>query len=406
MNLVRRQRELRVDFFRGLALWWIFVDHISGNWLSYTTLHNFALCDATEVFVLLAGYSAGLAYGRSMMRNGYLFAAADAVRRAWTLYVAHIFLFVVFSAQVTWSAAALNRADYLDEINLDALGSNPYEALLRALALNFQPAFLDILPMYIALLLIFALLMPLLRWPAVLGAVSFTIYAVARVFMLNLPTWHGDGWYFNPLTWQLLFMLGAILAIAPGEPPLPRRLLDAMSAAMLVVGLVVMYVIWERPGLTAALPIRLARTLFSIDKEGLHPYRLASILALAWLTTRLVPPKAAWLNRNFAWPFEVCGQHSLPVFCSSIFLSFVGRLALEQDDRWAMQIAVNVGGAAALVAVGALAAWYREKGAAAAARDRAAAAPSPGLAAFPATAPLGTGVLSEAARTDTGLPQG
>jgi hypothetical protein len=35
---------------------------------------------------------------------------------------------------------------------------------------------------------------------------------------------------------------------------------------------------------------------------------------------------------------------------------------MERDDGWSMQAAVNLGGALALLAVGALAAWYREKG--------------------------------------------
>lgn len=89
MVLIRSNRDLRVDFFRGLALWWIFADHIPDNWIARFSLQNFALCDATEVFVLLAGYAAGLAYGRSMDRHGWVFAGADVLKRAWTLYVAH-----------------------------------------------------------------------------------------------------------------------------------------------------------------------------------------------------------------------------------------------------------------------------------------------------------------------------
>ena len=35
------QRDLRIDFFRGLALIFIFVDHIPGNRLADLTLRNF-----------------------------------------------------------------------------------------------------------------------------------------------------------------------------------------------------------------------------------------------------------------------------------------------------------------------------------------------------------------------------
>ncbi len=116
MALIRAgaTRDLRVDFCRGLALWWIYADHVPGDVLADYSLRNFTMCDATEVFVLLAGYGAGLAYGGTMDRQGVLYAAADTLRRAWTLYIAHIFLFVVYTAQVAYSAQLLDRAFYLE----------------------------------------------------------------------------------------------------------------------------------------------------------------------------------------------------------------------------------------------------------------------------------------------------
>ena len=158
MDLIRRSaaRDLRVDFFRGLALWWIYTDHIPGNVLGDYSLQKFAVCDATEVFVLLAGYGAGLSYGMGLGRNGYISTAADILRRTWTLYVAHIFLFVLFTAQVTYWATALNRLNYLSESRLDVLGDDPYRSILQAVLLRFQPSLLNILPLYVVLLVFFA----------------------------------------------------------------------------------------------------------------------------------------------------------------------------------------------------------------------------------------------------------
>jgi hypothetical protein len=363
MQLIRAGRDMRVDFFRGLALWWIFTDHIPDDWIAQFSLRNFALCDSAEVFVLLAGYGAGLAYGRSMDRNGWVYAGADVAKRAWTLYVAHIFLFVVFAAQVSYSATTLDRADYLDEIHLDVLGEEPYHAMMQALLLHFQPAYLDILPMYVALLLLFVVVLPLLRWPHVLAALSFALYAIARIYGLNLPSMTGDGWYFNPLTWQLLFILGAIMAYAPGDTPSRkvRYAVDGLAGLSIVFGLVMQYVVWAHPEITAHLPAGVARVLMSVDKGGLHPFRLISILALVWTVSRTVPASARWLSSRWAAPFVLCGQHSLPVFCTGIFLSFLGRLVMEEQDGWWVQIPVNVIGALLLVGVGALAAYYREK---------------------------------------------
>ncbi|MBV8455820.1 MAG: OpgC domain-containing protein, partial [Acetobacteraceae bacterium] len=182
MPLIRGglNRDLRVDFFRGLALWWIFTDHIPGDVMSYVSLQNFALCDAAEVFVLLAGFGAGKAYASRMDKAGWLRGAAGAIQRAWTLYIAHIFLFVIYAVQVSYSAVALDRANYLDESGLNVLAGKPYVGLLKALTLQYQPSLLNILPLYVVLLLIFALVMPLLRWPKILALLSLTLYAAVR----------------------------------------------------------------------------------------------------------------------------------------------------------------------------------------------------------------------------------
>lgn len=382
MQLIRRNRDLRVDFFRGLALWWIYTDHIPGDVLGDYSLRNFTMCDATEVFVLLAGFGAGIAYGSVMNRQGYVYAAADTLRRAWTLYIAHIFLFVVYTAQVAFSATALDRTFYLEETRLDVLADQPYRALLEALLLRYQPNLLNILPLYVALLLIFAFTLPLLRRPKLLFVASLVLYAVARITGLNASSWTGEGWFFDPFAWQLLFLIGAIFAYAPPRMPRVRWPLDGLSVLVLMAGLIVIWVIDIHPRILAAMPPPVIRFIITEDKTGLHPFRLLSILSLAWLVVRLVPADARWLQSRAAAPLVLIGQNSLPVFCSGIFLGFIARLGLEANEGLAMQIAVNAFGAAAMAMIGGLAAWYRGKGRVPLARQ-------------PAALPV-------AARTDTG----
>lgn len=356
-------RDLRVDFFRGLALWFIFIDHVPGNALGALTLRNLALCDATEAFVLLAGYAAGLAYGAAMDRQGWGLSAMQLLRRVGTLYVAHVFLFVVFTAQVGLSAATLDAAAYLDELHLDAFGEEPYRALLEALLLRFQPAFLDILPLYIVLLAMLVPVLPLLRRPVLLLLLSALLYVAVRVTGLTLPSWRGGGWFFNPLAWQFLFFTGCLLGYRPRGAPAPAvprsPALILLSGLVLALGAAAVRLTWSSPELMAELPERVATVLVEVDKTALHPFRLISILALAYLIGHAVPAGAGWLGSRAAAPFVLLGQHGLPVFCAGIALSFLGRLALEQSDFWAMQAAVNLAGLGTLVAVGAVAAWYR-----------------------------------------------
>ena len=365
MELIRHSaaRDLRVDFFRGLALWWIFTDHVPGDVLGDYSLRNFAMCDATEVFVLLAGYGAGLSYGLGLTRNGYISTAADIIKRVWTLYIAHIFLFVLFTAQVTYSATTLNRLNYLEETRLDVLGDDPYRSILEALLLRFQPSLLNILPLYVVLLAFFAATVWLLRWPRVLFGLSFAIYLLVRFTSLNLGAWTGEGWFFDPFAWQFLFIIGVLLACAPMRRPSSPLLFDAVAAGVIVLGMMVTLVIEPHPHLLDWFSgSTVLHYLVIEDKTGLYPFRLLSILALTWLSVRLVRFDQPWLRTRWAAPFVLVGQNSLPVFCSGIVIGFLARLGLEYDDRAFMQVGINLLGALGMVAVGALAAWYRTKG--------------------------------------------
>ena len=364
MDLIRHSasRDLRVDFFRGLALWWIYTDHIPGDVLGDYSLHSFAMCDATEVFVLLAGYGAGLSYGMGMGRSGYISTAADILKRAWTLYIAHIFLFVLFTAQVTYSATALNRLNYLEETRLDVLGDDPYRSMLEAVLLRFQPSLLNILPLYVVLLVFFAATVWLLRWPRALFGLSLALYLLVRVTAINLISWGGDGWFFDPFAWQFLFIIGVLLACAPMRMPSRPALFDAAAVIVTVTGVIVTMVIEPHPHLLNWVNGSWLRLLVIEDKTGLYPFRLLSILALTWLSVRLIAFDASWLRSRWAAPFVLIGQNSLPVFCSGIVFGFVARLGLEYDDRVVMQIGINLFGAIGMVAIGALAAWYRTKG--------------------------------------------
>jgi len=364
MQLIRSGpgRDLRVDFFRGLALWCMFVDHIPGNVVRHYTLHNVAQCDAAEVFVLLAGFAATKAYAGVMNRHGWLYGAVDAVKRAWTLYIAHIFLFVVYAAQVAWVAAAFNRPGYITEIKLNDLAQSPYHALLQGLALRYQPSMLNILPLYVVLLTMFALAMPLLRRPRLLLSLSVGLYVVAGLWSLNLPGWRGTDWYLDPLSWQLVFVIGAMLAYAPPDLRGQSRRLDALAALALVWGVVVIFVIAPSASWLPWLSPSLLDALQGINKTAEVPARLISMLALLWLAIRLVPAGAAWLRGRAAGAVVLLGQHSLPVFCCSIPLAFLCRLGTHVDRGVAMQVAVNAGGILVLLATAALTAWTGQPG--------------------------------------------
>src|SRR5579862_7671293 len=86
---VAAERELRLDLFRGLALWLIFIDHLPQNLLTWLTIRNYGFSDATEIFIFISGYTASFVYGRAMRDVGVVVATARILRRVWQIYVAH-----------------------------------------------------------------------------------------------------------------------------------------------------------------------------------------------------------------------------------------------------------------------------------------------------------------------------
>ena len=112
------ERELRLDLFRGLALWLIFIDHLPPNLLTWLTIRNYGFSDATEIFIFISGYTAAFVYGRAMRESGFVVAAARILRRVWQIYVAHVFLFTIFLAEISYVATSFENPLYSEEMGI------------------------------------------------------------------------------------------------------------------------------------------------------------------------------------------------------------------------------------------------------------------------------------------------
>ena len=356
-------RDLRLDFFRGLALWFIFVDHVPDNAVSWLTIRNFGFSDATEVFIFISGFAAATAYARRFLRQGFAAMTIHVLRRCWQLYIAHIFLFVVFTAQIAYVSSRFNNPMYADEMNLSGFLQEPHVALIEALLLRFRPANMDVLPLYIVLLLVFPLvLVAALRRPLALLAASAAVYVAAPLLGWNLSTYPGnEGWYFNPFTWQFLFVIGTLCACAP-QAVAPatrwRPWLGALAGAYLVFALCVVAT-WYVPALEDAVPEWLGHVIYPIDKTNLDVLRLLHFGALAYLVVHYVPRDAAFLRARWADPILACGRESLYVFCVGIFLSFAGHIVLaEFNGTLLAQVTVSALGIGLMIALAYLVDWY------------------------------------------------
>jgi hypothetical protein len=354
------ERDLRIDFFRGLALIFIFWDHVPHNPLGQITLRNLGFSDAAEIFVFLAGYAAVLAYGKILARDGYLIACVKILRRAWVLYVVHIFLLAMLMGIVFFANSHVETRDLVEEMGLHHFITNPQQALTDELLLRFKPNLMDPLPLYIVLLAGLPLVLPLLvRKPWAVVAVSLAVYVLAPRFGWNLAAIKDGVWYFNPVTWQLLFILGGFMAIHGLRPRLPdtRPLLRQplfVSAAVYVVVTGVITVSWRWPEIHDALmPASLSNLLYPISKTDLSPVRLLHFLALAYVTARLLPGNG-WTQNWLAQQCCRMGRYSLEVFCLGVLLApLADMLNALTDDAFAMQVFTALVGAGVMALLGA-----------------------------------------------------
>ena len=148
-------RDLRLDLFRGIALWLIYLDHIPSNIVAWITIRNYGFSDATEIFIFISGFTAAFVYGRAMTDYGFIVASARIEKRAWQIYVAHIFLFVIYMAQIAYVARGFQNPLYAEEMNILEFLQQPDVTLVQALLLKFKPVNMDVLPLYIVLMALF-----------------------------------------------------------------------------------------------------------------------------------------------------------------------------------------------------------------------------------------------------------
>jgi hypothetical protein len=360
---VQNQRDLRLDLFRGLALWLIFLDHIPHNVISWVTVRNYGFSDAAEIFVFISGYTAAFVYARAMQQRGFAIGAIRIFKRVWQLYVAHIFLFLIFMAEIAYLARSFENPLYAEEMNIVDFLRDPEVTLVEALLLKFKPANMDILPVYIALLAAFPpILWLLMRVPVLVLAGSVALYALAYTLHWNLPAYPSGHWIINPLCWQLLFVFGAWCGLYNDRLGgiIRSRIALWLAAGYLIFAFAVVMT-WYFPPLGRFMPPWLHDFLYPIDKTNQDVLRLAHFMALALLAARFVSPDWPALQSRWLRPAILCGQHSLEIFCLGIFLSFAGHLVvMEISGRIFMQLIVSVVGVGLMVATAMLLTWYQE----------------------------------------------
>ena len=330
-----KPRDLRLDFFRGLALLLIFIAHVPDNWFAQYRPGAFGLSDSADIFVFVSGSAAAFAYGSVFRRAGFLAGTARIVRRCAQLYASHLGLFfAVATFCVVGNHALKTGVDYIGLLNLGYFFDHTQEALVGLFSLTYVPNYFDILPMYLVALAILPLLMLISRLHVIIaGLVSFSLYLAVPLFRLELPAEiaFDRPWFFNPFAWQFLFYTGFFLNAGWLKAPPLSRWLMALCAVFLIVSIPLShYPTYSKVGWLDDLREHLEPF---VSKTNLGILRWLHFMCLAYLAAALLNGREKVLESKLAAPLIKTGQQSLPVFLTGMGLSYIAGMALDVLGR-------------------------------------------------------------------------
>ncbi|WP_321938022.1 OpgC domain-containing protein [Paraburkholderia sp. J8-2] len=347
------ERSVEVDFFRGVALLVIALDHNTSGVLRHVTLHTYAYCDAAEVFVFLGGYASAAAYVGVATRRGKLVARRRFLKRACDIYRAYL----ITAALMLACSAALRFVN----VPLAAIhqtwpmfAAHPVRTLLDFALFRQQPFLSAVLPMYVLFAFGVPFTVPLFRRsPSVALFASLAVWLAAPWLGTGLPSSTGEGWPFNPFAWQLMFTLGKLSRLHPVSQEFHasfrgRQVTKIAIGVALVIAFIKLCIdAHASPGYM---------------KQNLASVRIVSFLSIAWLCAQAV--RLGWIRllAERLWPVVIAGRQGLACFVGGTIVSIFADVGLQLVTRtlhlatdWPIRLAGDCIEIAALLLIGTVA---------------------------------------------------
>jgi hypothetical protein len=313
-------RDLRIDFFRGIALYMIIVDHIPNDPLNRFTYARLGFSDAAEIFVFLSGISCGIVFYRLLLRQGVggFFKAIG--KRAFQIYAYYLLASIVTIAIIAASrdiwTIPLNQQAFID------LREDPFSAILSAIRLTSPPDLPGILVLYLELTVVAVPAFLLLSANGYRDALicSGLIWAFSQSFPDVLPRL-ADHSYFNPLAWQFIFCIGMFVGTSYTTGSNPLEGVRAKNWIILAWSIVILELSYRLAlAIFAKLHINVDWLALSDPtlrhmKENLSAFRLVHFLSVAFLVVTYIKRDNPVLSWPGAGAIIKSGRSSLQVFC-------------------------------------------------------------------------------------------
>ncbi|MCY1666810.1 OpgC family protein [Rhizobium sp. SL86] len=358
----KRNRDPRLDFFRGVGMFIILLAHIPFDRWALWIPARFGFSDATEMFVFQSGMASAIAFGGTFDRNGGLALVARVAQRVWQIYWAHIALFITVVALMTVAGTRPDGVTYLDSLNLVPFIEDPGRLLGALLTLQYVPNYFDILPMYIVVLALLPVMLFAERLHRLLPlALMLVLWLPAQFGLLNLPAepWSDRSWFFDPFGWQLLFFTGFFLMRGTLTAPGFDRSL--MVVAILIVLASVPFS-WVRFHEMHPFFHQAAQHIaFLTDKTTFGLLRFIHFLALSYTVVHLVGEHGSRLKGPVVRVMRVVGQQSLAVFITSMVLAQIIGIGLDLSGRGLLVEALgNLAGFGVLIGIAYGVRWFKQ----------------------------------------------
>ena len=357
----KSQRDLRLDFFRGMAMLIIFLAHVPLNaWGKYIPA-KFGPSDATEMFVFCSGFASALAFGSVFVNRGFGLGIARVLLRCFQVYWAHIGMFLAVAIAVVVGTDLLQGRDYVGQLNLHPFFNDPMRGLVGLMTLTYVPNYFDILPMYLVLLLMVPFVMALSFVHRVLPMVAIAaLWLTNQIIDFQLPAewWSDREWFFDPFGWCLIFFTGFAIAAKWVKPPPPNRGLIIACIAFVVVMIPLSR--WDIASNYQWM--RDFREIFwpGFQKTDFGLLRWLHFLALAYLCVSAVNGRKEILAHPLIIPVVRIGQQALATFICSMVLARIAGMVLDEIGRNSFTFAlVNLSGFAILIGVAYLMRFFK-----------------------------------------------
>lgn len=308
-----------LDSIRGILLLQMTLDHF-GKPISYYLYQCFGFFSAAEGFFFLSGFVgvlAAISKGAKDPRQSWMRS------RALKIWKYHC---------VTLAAIAIAACSAIPAIatNFKSLSGHPVAGSLLSLLLINTPEYLDVLPLYVAFLILGSFIFPFMIKDtsriAIVWFASLSLWIGAQFGLRDsinslFPQWIEHG-FFDPLAWQFVYLTGASIAACWKKNGDKEQgvfsksffiKLDRVLPAIFI-GLVFLF-LWRHQ----FIPLDLPRELW-ISKAQVGLLRFANFMGFVGAIS--------WIVRHFpdALDFRVAnviGRHSLDVYSAHIVLVYI-----------------------------------------------------------------------------------